>query len=581
MGKNAVAKTAGTVAIQKYAEGSIEQWKSNLCAAFCKWQDENAKIFDYEWAYPIATYKDHLIVEGYRRKWKVSFTEASTGFEFNNVNEVAEVYVDKSAKLGDRVAPEFEFFATIGKSYVGKNTDGADVLWVEGCATADVIDLDGEVVSKDCHVDFEKAILSGEVQLDSEHNRAWNHTFGKFTECRIERVYSEELKRDVQLFMVKGYADLGYSLGQDLKKALVDDKRTDIGFSIAGLISKDSKTIVDGVEVRQYDGIALKKISVTGNPAVPITWVGAMTKGVRKFYNEAEEAYMHIKKTVGQGAPAATTPAQVVQKTEGEPSAIVANNGGAAPATPEATAPAATTDAPASITNIFTEKKTWTGEEVQTLVEKIAAGVFSAVGGGFPGWDYVFPASVTTGMNTLRDAQTGGGTLGAWDPTLKTNQQVKSERVLVKADGTQEIIREFFPATEVVKTEVTPAAPVPAAATTAETPAESTEKAKTPEVLELEKRLAAQQEELAKTQAELEKVNAQPVGSEVVANGIGSDPLAGVGTPATQEANEALGKTSNEGGVDPALLEKYNAAKSKGDTVLMLSLLKHIPLDKR
>lgn len=205
------------------------------------------------------------------------------------------------------MSKDFRIIAPITKCYVRRADDGTEKYVVEGLASTTDLDLTGERMAETAITSMAKSIESHPIYLNSEHRPDWDSDFGqvvKLTETP-----------DHQLFM-EAELDPDHYRTKTLVKGL--DKGKQLGLSIEGEVVEYGFDWMDDVKraVKTYKNVLLKKISVTGTPAVPETWLNAIAKSVDWSDAPMTKSIEQTKTTETHEEPATTTTEPTETKVE-------------------------------------------------------------------------------------------------------------------------------------------------------------------------------------------------------------------------------------------------------------------------
>jgi hypothetical protein len=182
------------------------------------------------------------------------------------------------------------------------------------------------------------------VKVDQEHSEAVFDQIGYVAEARVfnaDDMPQEWLDKGTvaPAFYVQLAVNTNYSHGHDLEVALDEGRK--LGLSIAGeVLEAHDEVYPDGVVIRVFDLVLLKKIAVTKQPANKNTWLAHIARSVQQSLGEP---IMHVTRTVDNTPEAALEePAEV---TEAEAPEAEAEDAGTLEGEAEVAEPAVEADA--------------------------------------------------------------------------------------------------------------------------------------------------------------------------------------------------------------------------------------------
>ena len=182
---------------------------------------------------------------------------------------------------------EFKLTCDLRKAYEENAADGTKVKFISGLASGPQVDLEYEQQSKSVLKSFQKAIQegmylrSGEhslIPLRSGHRTEWDDILGYITKAELDDNYN--LWITAELEPDNPNADLLYKRLTQPKR---DGRPVQLGLSVGGKVIRAGHEYNETTKsmVRTYYDVALKEISVVGQPAYPTAFCQAMEKSVK------------------------------------------------------------------------------------------------------------------------------------------------------------------------------------------------------------------------------------------------------------------------------------------------------------
>lgn len=156
--------------------------------------------------------------------------------------------------------------------------------YVEGVASTDDVDLDYEKMSKSAIKSMVESANKNKVPLMYAHRTEALDDLGKF----VDAYELDEGSRMFTKFELNNFDEdaMAKKLWSKLKNG--DNQ---IGFSVGGTVNDWIYEYDKSVDktIRTYTDINLEEVSITGRPANPHTFVGALSKSFRKAEEKARE----------------------------------------------------------------------------------------------------------------------------------------------------------------------------------------------------------------------------------------------------------------------------------------------------
>jgi phage head maturation protease len=182
---------------------------------------------------------------------------------------------------------EFKLTCDLRKAYEESSADGTKVKFISGLASGPQVDLEYEQQSKSVLKSFQKAIQegmylrSGEhslIPLRSGHRTEWDDILGYITKAELDDNYN--LWITAELEPENPNAELLYKRLTQPKR---DGRPVQLGLSVGGKVIRAGHEYNETTKsmIRTYYDVALKEISVVGQPAYPTAFCQAMEKSVK------------------------------------------------------------------------------------------------------------------------------------------------------------------------------------------------------------------------------------------------------------------------------------------------------------
>lgn len=233
----------------------------------------------------------------------------------------------------NNVADEFKLTCDLRKAYEKHTEDGKTVKFISGLATGPSVDLEYEQISKSVLQSFQKAITdgmylrSGEhslIPLRSGHRQEWDDILGYIVKAELDEQYN--LWITAELEPDNPNAELLYKRLTQPKR---DGRPVQLGLSVGGKVVSAGHEYNETTKsmVRTFYDVALKEISVVGQPAYPTAFVQAMEKSVNweaingktQLLDEIDiQEFIYKESTMADQKEVVTEPQveEVVTKTE-------------------------------------------------------------------------------------------------------------------------------------------------------------------------------------------------------------------------------------------------------------------------
>jgi HK97 family phage prohead protease len=194
-------------------------------------------------------------------------------------NKVEEFYFTATNKITKA------FIEAEENGVVTKYTNESDVpksavkRYFVGGAVSDVTrDLDNERMSDSCIKAMEDSAKLGAIPLRNAHSKEWDSDIGKLTDISVAEDDKSTLMCKFELNSFDEDA-----MAKKLWHSVSKGKK--IGFSIGGIIHKVSSEFDNEIkrQIKVYDNIELKEVSVTASPANTNTFIHAISKAMKQL----------------------------------------------------------------------------------------------------------------------------------------------------------------------------------------------------------------------------------------------------------------------------------------------------------
>ena len=177
----------------------------------------------------------------------------------------------------------FSFTMPILKCYeeVQLDEEGKETKkrFIEGAASSTDVDLHGDQMAPSAIKSMANSIKEHIIGLNAEHDKSWQSELGEVSKLSIDK--KNRLIMKALLDITSKANDLWYALTV---------KKKELGLSIGGFV-KDYTIEWDKKKERFkriFKEIELDHIAVTSTPANPKTWVGAISKSIKKVERKSD-----------------------------------------------------------------------------------------------------------------------------------------------------------------------------------------------------------------------------------------------------------------------------------------------------